>query len=88
MGRMSFPTLWMKWIREYVCTATTYVLVNGSLTDEFPLERDLRQGDPLSPFHFLMAAKGWNILMKAMVHSNIFTGYDIGSMNSIVISHL
>ncbi|PNX98928.1 cysteine-rich receptor-like protein kinase, partial [Trifolium pratense] len=30
MGRMSFPTLWQKWIRECVCTATTFVLVNGS----------------------------------------------------------
>ncbi|XP_045831124.1 uncharacterized protein LOC123922453 [Trifolium pratense] len=37
MGRMSFPTLWRKWIRECVCTATASVLVNGSPTDEFPL---------------------------------------------------
>ncbi|PNX60607.1 cysteine-rich receptor-like protein kinase, partial [Trifolium pratense] len=32
MGRMSFPTLWRKWIRECVCTATASVLVNGSPT--------------------------------------------------------
>jgi hypothetical protein len=45
MGRMEFPTLWRKWMRECVCTATASVLVNGSPTDEFPLERGLRQGD-------------------------------------------
>ncbi|KEH15328.1 hypothetical protein MTR_1350s0010, partial [Medicago truncatula] len=29
MVSMSFPTLWRKWIKECVCTATTSVLVNG-----------------------------------------------------------
>ena len=39
--RMSFPVLWRKWIKECVSTATASVLVNGSPTDEFPLERGL-----------------------------------------------
>jgi hypothetical protein len=88
MQKMRFPTLWRKWIRECVCTATTSVLVNGSPTDEFPLERGLRQGDPLSPFLFLLAAEGLSVMMRAMVQSNIFTGYSVGSTNPSVISHL
>lgn len=55
MGSMSFPTLWRKWIKECVCTATASVLVNGSPTDKFHLERGLLQCDPLSPFLFLLA---------------------------------
>jgi len=50
MGSMSFPTLWRKWIKECVGTATASILVNGSPTDEFPLEWGLCQGDSLSPF--------------------------------------
>ncbi|PNY15039.1 cysteine-rich receptor-like protein kinase, partial [Trifolium pratense] len=88
MGRMSFPSLWRKWIRECVCTATASVLVNGSPTDEFPLGRGLRQGDPLSPFLFLLAAEGFNVLMEAMVARNLFTGYNIGGEGQISVSHL
>jgi len=78
MVSMSFLTLWRKWIKGCVCTATASVLVNGSPTDEFPLERGLRQGDPLSPFLFLLAAEGLNVVMKALVEANIFTGYSVG----------
>ncbi|CAJ2632329.1 unnamed protein product [Trifolium pratense] len=88
MGRMSFPTLWRKWIRECVCMATASVLVNGSPTDEFPLRRGLRQGDPLSPFLFLLAAEGLNVLMEAMVARNLFQGYSVGGQGSVSVSHL
>jgi hypothetical protein len=73
LGRMAFPTLWRKWMKECVSTATASVLVNGSPTDEFQLKRGLRQGDPLYPFLFLLAAKGLNVLMTAAVNSNLFT---------------
>ncbi|GAU42656.1 hypothetical protein TSUD_398610 [Trifolium subterraneum] len=88
MTCMSFPTLWRKWIKECVGTATASVLVNGSPTDEFPLERGLLQGDPLSPFLFLLVAEGLNVLMEAMVARNLFTGYSVGEFNPISVSHL
>jgi len=88
MERMSFPVLWRKWIRECVGTATASVLVNGSPTDEFHLHRGLRQGDPLSPFLFLLAAEGLHVLMKAMVDNNLFTGYSVGTTNLVGVSHL
>ena len=55
---MSFLTLWRKWIKECVGTATASVSVNGSPTDDFPLERGLHQDELLSLFLFLLAAKG------------------------------
>ena len=88
MGKMCFPNLWWKWIKECVTTATASVLVNGSPTDEFALGQGLRQGDPLSPFLFLLAAEGLNIMMKAMVEAELFRGYKVGGGDSMILSHL
>jgi mannosylglycoprotein endo-beta-mannosidase len=76
------------YILTYVSTATASVLVNSSPTGEFPSERGMRQGDPLSPFLFLLAAEGLNVMMRALVHSEIFTGYSTGEGSSTAISHL
>jgi hypothetical protein len=88
MANMNFPKLWRKWIFECVGTAKASVLVNGSPTDEFPLERGLRQGDPLSPFLFLIAAEGLNVLMNSVVRAQMFTGYGIGANNEVRMTHL
>jgi len=88
MVKMGFPTLWRKWIKECVGTATTSVLVNGSPTDEFMLGRGLRQGDPLLPFLFLLATEGFHVLMEALTVNNLFTGYKVGSHAPVVVSHL
>ncbi|GAU34276.1 hypothetical protein TSUD_321220 [Trifolium subterraneum] len=59
-----------------------------SPTNEFPLERGLQEGDPLSPFLFPLAVEGLNVLMKTMVERNLFTGYSVDGGDSISISHL
>jgi len=88
MIKMGFPTLWRKWINECIRTATASVLVNGSPTDEFSLGRGLRQGDPLSPFLFMLAAEGFNVLMDSLVANNLFSGYMVGSSDLTAVSHL
>jgi len=88
MHKMGFLVLWRKWIKECIGTATASVLVNGSPTDEFHMERGLRQGDPLSPFLFLLAAEGFNILMKSMVDNHLFHDYKVGAGTTTVVSHL
>ena len=88
MNNMNFPTLWRKWIMKCVGTATASVLVNGSPTEEFSLERGLRQGDPLSPFLFLLAAEGFDVLMKALTSNNLFRPYGVGREGLVKLSHL
>ena len=88
MANMNFPTIWRKWIKECVGTATASVLVNGCPTDEFPIKRGLPQSDPLSPFLFLLAAEGFNVLMSAVVDEHLFRGYGVGSVNEVRRTHL
>ena len=88
MQKMNFPTRWRKWMSECVGTATASVLVNGSPTEEFPMERGLRQGDPLSPFLFLLAGEGFNVIMLFVIEAGLFNGYRVGRDNDLCLSHL
>nr|GEX23319.1 putative reverse transcriptase domain-containing protein [Tanacetum cinerariifolium] len=61
-------------------------LANGSPTKEFKIEKGLRQGDPLSPFLFILAVKALNVVFLEARNKNIFHGVDVGN-DKIPISH-
>ncbi|XP_071688814.1 uncharacterized protein [Rutidosis leptorrhynchoides] len=87
MGCMRFGSKWCKWISSCLSSAKISILVNGSPTREFTIGRGVRQGDSLSPFLFILAAEGLNILTKATVDRGLFKGVEIGN-DKILVSHL
>ncbi|XP_058742105.1 uncharacterized protein LOC131614552 [Vicia villosa] len=67
MGRMGFGKRWLKWMESCIFTSHMFMLVNGSATKEFKVQRGLRQGDPISPFLFVIAMEGLSTLMNKSV---------------------
>lgn len=61
--------------------------MNGSPTPEFGMNRGLRQGDPLSPFLYLLVAEGLNLLIKNAVELGLLEPFEIGK-DRVPISHL
>ncbi|GKV30545.1 hypothetical protein SLEP1_g39346 [Rubroshorea leprosula] len=73
-----FGAKWRGWIMECLSTARGSVLVNGSPTEEFDMEKGLRQGDPLSPFLFLMVVEGLSGLVKKAKNEGLLHGIEVG----------
>ncbi|XP_076945025.1 uncharacterized protein LOC143615918 [Bidens hawaiensis] len=78
MDQMNFPSKWRSWVAGILRASWASVLVNGSPTPEFVYTRELRQGDPLSPFLFVIAMEGFSCLMKKAVRSRAFKGLQCG----------
>nr|GEV74429.1 RNA-directed DNA polymerase, eukaryota, reverse transcriptase zinc-binding domain protein [Tanacetum cinerariifolium] len=59
------------WIHVCLRLARAPVLINGSPSSEFSMKRGLRQGDPLSPFLFIVIMEGLHITFKDAVSSGL-----------------
>ncbi|GJU51355.1 putative RNA-directed DNA polymerase, eukaryota, reverse transcriptase zinc-binding domain protein [Tanacetum coccineum] len=83
---LGFGLIWRSWIKACLESSRTSVLVNGSPTSEFNVRRGLRQGDPLSPFLFIIIMEGLHAAISDSVRNGLIHGIQIGSDDVIITS--
>nr|GEW98201.1 RNA-directed DNA polymerase, eukaryota [Tanacetum cinerariifolium] len=87
-----FGQTWCKWIRGTFSFAKASVLVNGSPSNEFSFHCGLKQGDPLSPYLFVLIMESLHMSfsravdegLKINIHKSQVLG--VGIPRSIVIN--
>ena len=67
LEKMGFGERWCRWIKWCLSTIRFSVLVNGSLAVFFQSSRGLRQGDPLSPYLFVVVMEAFSCMLKREV---------------------
>ncbi|KAJ9566035.1 hypothetical protein OSB04_002001 [Centaurea solstitialis] len=87
LGQMGFGLKWRSWIKGCLNSASMSVLINGSPTAEFLPKKGVRQGDPLAPFLFIIAAEGLNVAMQEAKEKGVFHGVKLPN-NGPILSNL
>ncbi|GJT60570.1 putative RNA-directed DNA polymerase, eukaryota, reverse transcriptase zinc-binding domain protein [Tanacetum coccineum] len=87
MVKLGFSIKWHTWIFGYLRNARSSILVNRSPTCEFEIFKGLRQGDPLSPFFFILATEGLHFLTCKAEMIGLFKGASF-CQDNMSVSHL
>ncbi|XP_059627713.1 uncharacterized protein LOC132270551 [Cornus florida] len=74
----SFHSKWVSVIMSCVTSVSFSITINAVSGSCFQPSRDLRQGDPLSPFLFLLCVEGLSFLLKQAECNHSIHGVKIG----------
>ena len=87
MVKMGFDEKWINLIMLCVTTVSYSVLVNGEPKGMIHPTRGIKQGDPLSPFLFLLCTEGLNSLINNAAANGDIKGYSL-CRNGPRLTHL
>ena len=72
---------------DCVSTTSMSILLNGSPLKPFKMEKGLRQGDPLSPYLFLLVSEALVCLFRKAEEKSLIEAIHIGKAN-VSLKHL
>ena len=77
MAKLGFHYKWRNWIMECLRTVTYSFSINGEVKEYVTPGRGIRQGDPLSPYLFLLCSEGFSNLLRRAAESKKMSGMRI-----------
>ncbi|XP_060974670.1 uncharacterized protein LOC133039749 [Cannabis sativa] len=87
MLKMGFHEIWVELVMRCVSSSTLSFNINGAIKGLVTPQRRLRQGDPLSPYLFLICSEGLSALLRSEENNGNLKGLSI-SRGAPSVSHL
>jgi hypothetical protein len=87
MRKLGFVEQWITLIMAYVRSVSYSILINGGPVGKIQPSRGIRQGDPISPYLFLICTEALNALLQQAERKGIITGVPTSPQGSI-LSHI
>lgn len=84
---MQFPSSWLQMIMQCVSTVSYQVQLNGHLSTPFLPSRGLRQGDPLSPYLFILCANIFSAWINDLQQTSYWKPLKV-AQKATALSHL
>ncbi|KAL0796652.1 hypothetical protein Bca101_068029 [Brassica carinata] len=87
MKGLGFNEKWCRWVMKCISSASYSILLNGNPVGKIIPNRGIRQGDPISPYLYLLCTEGLSSIIQNSIQLGKIHGFK-ASRTGPAISHL
>lgn len=87
MKGLGFNEKWCRWVMKCISSASYSILINGNPVGKIIPSRGIRQGDPISPYLYLLCTEGLSSIIQNSIQLGKLHGFK-ANRSGPAISHL